>query len=251
MANGLEGAAVNQLPLQTSYLVPAPTDGLEHLLREVPEGEQPLARLEKLGPAALATPELLHLMLDARADPLLPLRLLTTWTTLNAMAHANPLDLLRVEGMTHLRSARLRAALELGLRVLSEQAEEHSIIRSPADAAALLLPQIGGLPQEQLHIMMLNTKNRVLGTTMVYQGSVHTTVVRITELFREAVRQNSTAIIVAHSHPSGDPSPSPEDQAITMEIVKAGKLLDIDVMDHLILAGNRWVSLKERGIGFT
>ena len=179
-------------------------------MRETPECEQPLARLEKLGPAALSTPELLHLMLAARADPLLPFRLLNTWTTLNEMAHASPLDLLRVEGMTHLRSARLRAALELGKRVFSEQAQERAIIRSPADAADLFMPEMSGLQQEQMRVLMLNTKNKILGISTVYQGSVHTTVVRVGELFREPVRQNATAVIIAHNHPSGDPTPSPK-----------------------------------------
>jgi DNA repair protein RadC len=101
-------------------------------------------------------------------------------------------------------------------------------------------------------VILLNTKNSVLGITTVYQGSVHTTVVRVSELFREAVRHNCTAIIVAHNHPSGDPTPSPEDIAVTREIVQAGKLLDIDTLDNLVIGdANRWVSLKERGVGFS
>lgn len=234
---------------QLSYLVPFSEDDTAHLLRETPASEQPLARLEQLGPAALSTAELLQLVLDGKADPLLPFRLLKEWPTLNGMSHTSPFDLLRVEGMTRVRVARLRAAFELGKRAFSEQAQERSLVRSPADAAELLLPEMSGLEQEQMRVMLLNTKNHVVGTSLVYQGSVHTTVVRLSELFREAVRQNCSAIIVAHSHPSGDPSPSPEDVSVTKEIVKSGKLLDIDVMDHLVIGNNRWVSLKERGLG--
>ena len=237
--------------IQTSYLWQEPGDLVSRLLRETPEREQPLARLERLGPAALSTVELLDLLLDAKADPLLPRRLLATWRTLNEMAHATPLDLMRVEGMTHLRSARIRAALELGKRTMSEQAEELPIIRSPADAAQLLMPEMSGLLQEQMRVLLLNVKNRVLGITTVYQGSIHTTVIRVNELFREAVRQSCAAIIVAHNHPSGDPTPSP-DVAVTREIVQSGKILDIEVMDHIVIgASGKWVSLKERGLGFS
>jgi DNA repair protein RadC len=224
---------------------------VERLLRETRESEQPLARLERLGPAALSTTELLQLLLDAKTDPVLPLRLTATWRSLNEMAQSSPLDLLRVEGMTRVRSARLRAALELGKRAVTEPREETPTIRAPSDAAQLLAPEMAGLSQEQMRVMMLNTKNRVTGITTVYQGSIHTTLIRVTELFREAVRQNSAAIIVAHNHPSGDPTPSPEDVAVTREIVQAGKILDIDVLDHLVLGdATHWVSLKERGLGF-
>ena len=236
-----------------SYWVPAPQNALARLVRETPESEQPLARLERLGPAALSTTELLQLMLDAKADPLLPLQLLTTWGTLNHICHANPLDLLRVDGMTRLRSARIRAALELGKRALNEGSQERPIIRSPADAAQLLMPEMSGLAQEQMRIILLNTRNGVLGMPMIYQGSLHTTVIRVCELFREAVKANCAAIIVAHNHPSGGvPVPSPEDVAVTREIVQSGKLLDVDVMDHILIGdGGQWVSLKERGLGFS
>lgn len=242
----------NRPPVQMSYLVPAPTDGLERLLRETPVAEQPLARLEKLGPSALSTNELLLLLLDAKADPLLPLQLINTWGTLDGMANASPLELLRVNGMTRVRSGRLRAALELGKRARGEQYPDHPIVRSPADAAELLIPEMSGLQQEQMRVIRLNTKNRVVGISTVYQGSIHTTVIRVSELFREAVQQNAAAVIIAHNHPSSDPTPSPEDVAVTREIVQAGKILDVDVMDHLIIGGpQKFVSLKERGLGFS
>jgi DNA repair protein RadC len=135
---------------QASYLSSPPDSFVERFLREAQESERPLARLERLGPAALSTAELLHLLLDARTDPLLPMRLLATWRSLNEMAHATPLNLLRVEAMTHLRSARVRAALELGKRALSEQSQEHPMVRSPSDAAQLLIPEMVGLQQEQM-----------------------------------------------------------------------------------------------------
>src|SRR5574341_1638978 len=215
---------------------PTSNDQVVQLLRETPEREQPLARQERLGPSALSIPELLQLLLDSRSEPLLPLQLVATWRSLNEMANASPLDLLRVDGMTRLRSARIRAALELGKRALCEQQTDEPIIRSPQDLADLLLPEMSGLPQEQMRVVLLNTKNRVVGITTVYQGSLHTTVLRIADIFREAVRHNSAAIVVAHNHPSGGiPMPSPEDIAVTRELVKAGNLLDIQLIDHIVV----------------
>jgi DNA repair protein RadC len=138
---------------QTSFIVPEPAETVERLLREAPESDQPIARLERLGPSALTIAELLQVMLDAKSDPLLPMRLLANLGTLREMANASPLELLRVEGMTHLRSARVRAALELGKRAISESPQERPLVRSPGDAAELLLPEMSGLPQEQMRVV--------------------------------------------------------------------------------------------------
>jgi len=109
---------------------------------------------------------------------------------------------------------------------------------------------MSALEQEELRLLILDTRNRVLATEAVYKGSLNSSQVRIGELFRAAIRRNAAAIIVVHNHPSGDPSPSPEDVAITRALVQAGKLLDIGVLDHLVIAGGRFVSMKERGLGF-
>lgn len=123
-------------------------------------------------------------------------------------------------------------------------------IHSPRDAYELLRTEMENLDQEQLRTIHLSTKQHVISSRLVYQGSVHTTVVRIAELFRYAIMDNATGIILCHNHPSGDPTPSPEDAAITREIVKAGDLLDIDVLDHIVIGKGKFVSLKERGLGF-
>jgi DNA repair protein RadC len=237
---------------QLSYLIPASDDGAARLLRETPSNEQALARLERGGPSVLSSVELLQVLVDGKRDPLLPLRLLKRWGTLSELAHAHPADLASVEGMSRLRLARLRAALELGRRMLKEPLLERPVIHSPADVAELLFPEMAGLEHEQMRVVLLNTKNRILGMPLVYQGSLHTTVIRVSELFRDAVRQNAAAVIIAHNHPSGDPTPSPEDVTVTREIVQSGKLLDIEVLDHLVIGGTpaRFTSLKERGLGF-
>ena len=111
--------------------------------------------------------------------------------------------------------------------------------------------EMGLLEQEVMRTVLLNTKNFVIGSPVIYQGSANTAVIRVGELFREAVKRNAVSMIVVHNHPSGDPTPSPEDVAVTREIVQAGKLLDIEVLDHLVIGHQRFVSLKERGLGFT
>lgn len=124
-------------------------------------------------------------------------------------------------------------------------------IRSPSDAAALLMVEMSHLDQEEMRTILLDTKNRVQGIATIYRGTVNTAMIRIGELYKEAIRHNSVAIILAHSHPSGDPQPSPEDILLTRHAVEAGTLLDIECLDHLIIGEGRWVSLRERRLGFS
>jgi DNA repair protein RadC len=128
--------------------------------------------------------------------------------------------------------------------------QERLQVRSPLDVANLLMLEMSLLEQEQLRVVLLDTKNYIIRVHTVYTGSLNSAVVRISEVFREPIRTNSAAIAVAHNHPSGDPTPSPEDVRVTEMIVEAGALLDIDVLDHLIIGRNRFVSMKERGLGF-
>ncbi len=138
---------------------------------------------------------------------------------------------------------------ELAKRISAPE-QERFRVSSPADLFTLV-SDMQYLEQEQMRVVLLNTKHRVIKVVTVYQGSVHTTVIRVAELLREAIRWNATAIALAHNHPSSDPTPSPEDAAITREIVKAGSLMDIDIADHIVVGqGGRFVSLRERGLGF-
>jgi DNA repair protein RadC len=123
-------------------------------------------------------------------------------------------------------------------------------VHSPADAAILVQYEMSALEQEVLKVILLDSRNHVMDIAELYRGSLNSSQVRVGELFRPAIRRNSAAIIIAHNHPSGDPSPSPDDIAITRAIVQAGKLLDIDVLDHLVIGKGRFVSMKERGLGF-
>jgi DNA repair protein RadC len=123
-------------------------------------------------------------------------------------------------------------------------------IKSPADVAALLMVEMSHLDQEELRVINLDTKNRIQRITTVYKGSVNSALIRISEVFKDALRLNSTAILVVHAHPSGDPTPSPEDILVTRQIVEAGKLLDVECVDHVVIGAGRWVSMRERGLGF-
>ena len=132
----------------------------------------------------------------------------------------------------------------------AKRLEQAPQVTRPADAYEFLHFEMEGLEQEQLRVINLNQKHRIISASMIYQGSLHTTAVRLAEVFRPAIIDNAAAIIVAHNHPSGECDPSPEDVTLTREIVKAGKLLDVEVEDHIVIGKGRFVSLRERGLGF-
>lgn len=163
---------------------------------------------------------------------------------------AHPAELATVKGISHATAARIKAALNLGLR-LNLPAEERPAINSPADAAALVQYDMSLLEKEHLRVLLLDRRNRVLDIEEVYHGSVNSSQIRVGEVFRAAISRLASAIVVCHNHPSGDPTPSPDDVAVTRAIVQAGKLLDVECLDHLVIGQGRWVSLKERGLGFT
>ncbi|MBI3340128.1 MAG: DNA repair protein RadC [Chloroflexi bacterium] len=164
---------------------------------------------------------------------------------------AHPVELAKVKGISQAAAVRIKAALNLGLR-LNLPNEERPTINSPSDAAGLVQYEMSLLEKEHLRVILLNTRNHVLDVVQIYEGSVNCSQVRVGEVFKPAVARNAPSIIVAHSHPSGDPTPSPDDVAVTRAIVQAGKLLDVSCLDHLVIGhGSRWVSMKERGLGFS
>jgi DNA repair protein RadC len=163
---------------------------------------------------------------------------------------AHPAELAKVKGINQATAVRIKAALNLGQR-LNQPGEERPTINSPADAAALVQHEMGLLEKEHLRTLLMDRRNHVMDIVEIYQGSVSSSQVRVGEIFQAAVGRMASAIIVCHNHPTGDPTPSPDDVAVTRAIVQAGKLLDIELMDHLVIGqGGRWVSLKERGLGF-
>jgi len=209
--------------------------------------ETPADRIAESGAGAVSNLELLGAVLR---DPDLALSVLTAFPTWRDLAHASTRELQGVKGITPGRAAQIKAALEAGRRLAIEADSERTQIRAPSDAATLLMSEMSILEQEQMRIVLLDTRNRVIGIPTLYVGSLNMAMVRVGEVFRDAIRQSACSIIVAHNHPSGDPSPSPEDVALTREIVHAGKLLDIETLDHLVIGQGRFVSLRERGLAF-
>ena len=224
------------------------------MIKDLPVGERPRERLQHYGAGALSTAELIAILLRSgvAGESVLRLaeRLLVRYGGLTGLAQASFAELCQEKGIGPAKVTQIKAALELGRRLLVASPQERPQVRSPADAANLLMMEMSLLAQEQMRVILLDSKNRVLATPTVYQGSLNTSLIRVAELFREAVRENCAAIIVVHNHPSGDPTPSPEDVRVTEQIAAAGKLLDIEVLDHLIIGQQRYVSLKERGLGF-
>jgi len=216
--------------------------------------ERPRERLADLGPQALSSAELIAILLRVGVSGenavQVGQRLLQTFNGIAGLHQAPFEDLVSEHGIGTAKAAQIKAAIELGRRLTLETPDERPAIRSPGDAAALIQYEMSAFEQEHLRVILLDTRNRVLGWRDVYRGSLNASQVRVGELFKYAIRKNSAAVIVAHNHPSGDPTPSPDDVAVTRAIVQAGKLLDIEVLDHLVIGRGRYVSLKERGLGF-
>jgi DNA repair protein RadC len=220
----------------------------------VPPPERPRERLASHGPAALSAAELIgvlwgsgthgHTALDAASDAL------QRHAGLIGLARAADVELEAVPGVGPVRAAQLSAAFELGRRVVTDWPQGRWTVRTPRDVGERLVPQMGYLEREELRVVLLNTRNVVLRQVTVYQGNVSSSLVRIGELFRDAVRLSATGVILVHNHPSGDSTPSPDDLRLTAEALAAGRLLDIQLLDHLIVAGDGFVSLRDRGVAF-
>lgn len=223
-------------------------------IMDLHESDRPRERLAALGPQALSNAELIAILVrvGVRGESAVAVgqRLLNHFHGLTGLHRAPFAELKNQHGIGDAKAAQIKAAIELGRRLTLESPEERAAINSPADAAALVQYEMSALEQEHLRVILLDRRNRVLETVEVYKGSVNSSQVRVGELFKEAIRKNASALIVIHNHPSGDPTPSPDDVAVTRAIVQAGKLLDVEVLDHLVIGHGRWVSLKERGLGF-
>lgn len=223
-------------------------------IMDLHESDRPRERLASLGPQALTNAELIAILLrvgvKGESAVTVGQRLLQNFSGLSGLHRAPFADLKKQHGLGDAKAAQIKAAIELGRRLTLESPEERPMISSPADAAALVSYEMSALEQEHLRVVLLDRRNRVLEIVEVYKGSVNSSQIRVGEVFKEAVRKNSSAIIIIHNHPSGDATPSPDDVAVTRAIVQAGKLLDVEVLDHLVIGHGKWVSLKERGLGF-
>ncbi len=223
-------------------------------LKELPEDERPREKLRLRGPGALSTAELLAIILNTgtKGESVMALaqRIVAESGGLRGLMRRDLDSLMGVHGLGPAKAIKLQAAIEIGKRVAALAPEDRPQLRTPEDLALLFVADMTALDHEQLRVAVLDTKHRLERTVTVYQGSVNAAQVRIAEVFKEAVRANAPAIAIAHNHPSGDPTPSAADISLTAELNKAAKLLDIDLIDHLIVGDGRWISLRRLGLGF-
>ena len=223
-------------------------------IRELPATERPRERLALRGVGGLTAAELIGLVWGSgthgRSAVDLASDALARHDGLTGLARATELELAEVKGIGDAKAAQLVAAFELGRRLLADWPAGRWTIRGPHDVAERLILQMGRLEREELRVVMLDTKNHVLRIATVYQGNVSSSLVRIGELFRDAVRLNAAGVILVHNHPSGDPTPSPDDLHLTAEALAAGRLLDIQLLDHLVIGHDAYVSLRDRGVAF-
>ena len=223
-------------------------------VRDMPSDDRPRERLLTNGAATLKTEELLAIILrvGTQGENVIELaaRLLREHGGLGGLLTADTALLCTARGMGEAKTAQLKAALELGRRLSALTPGGRSQITSPNDVANLVMLDMGYLAQEQLRVLCLDTKNYVIAQQVVYQGTVNSSVVRVAEVFKPAISRTCPAIVVVHNHPSGDPAPSPEDVRTTEQLRRAGELLDIELLDHIVVGHNCFVSMKERRLGF-
>lgn len=205
--------------------------------------DSPREKLRQQSAQALSDAELLAIILRSELPD--AVQLLAEKNGLHGLAKVPFVQLANDLGAA--RAAQMLAAFELGKRLFSRNGEERPLIRTSEDAAHFVAPDMENLPQEHLRVILLDVTRRVMAIATVYIGSLNMTVVRTAEVFREAVTQNAASLILVHNHPSGDPTPSDEDIALTEHLAEAGRLLDIAVLDHLIIGQGKWVSLRDTG----
>jgi len=223
-------------------------------ITDINQEERPRERLKKNGASSLSAPELLAIIIGSGIPGenaiQIGQRLLIKYKSFSGIYKAGFDALCGESGIGPARAAQILAAMEIARRMTNEAGEQKPAIMSPDDAAALLRFEMSLLEQEELRVMLLDTRYRLIEIVALYKGSLNASAVRIGEMFKDAIRKNAAAIIVVHNHPSGDTTASPEDIAMTHEMVKAGELLSVEVVDHLIIGGNRFLSMKNNHIVF-
>jgi DNA repair protein RadC len=223
-------------------------------VRDLPAAERPRERLALRGPGGLSAAELIAVVWGTgsggRSAVDLAEEALARHASVGALARASDVELAAIPGIGAAKAARLAAAFELGRRSMADWPAGRWTIRSPRDVADRLVVEMGRLEREELRVVALNAKNVVQRVSTAYVGNVSASLVRVGELFRDAVRLDASGVVLVHNHPSGDPTPSPDDLHLTAEAIAAGRLLDIDVLDHVVIGHDAWVSLRDRGVTF-
>lgn len=222
-------------------------------INDIPKNERPMERLLKYGADDLTNAELLAVLLRSgtRGENIISLstRLLSDVGGLDGLLHINLEEMKKLKGIKDVKACQIVAMMELfkRFRTLRSQSNDFKI-SSPKDVSELLINEMNNLNQEVLKLILLNTKNTVIGVKDIFKGSLNTSILHPREIFREAVQRGSANIIICHNHPSGDSTPSKEDINITLRIKQCGDLMGIKLLDHIIIGNNNYISLKEKGI---
>jgi DNA repair protein RadC len=221
------------------------------MIRDFPQDERPRERFIQNGPASLSNHELIAILLrtGTKDESVLQLsnRLLTNFEGLRLLKDATLEEMTEIKGIGQAKAIQILAAVEIGRRITNLNYTDRYVIRSPEDGANYVMNDMRFLSQEHFVCLYLNTKNQVIHKQTIFIGSLNASIVHPREVFREALKRSAASIICLHNHPSGDPSPSREDIEVTKRLVECGKMIGIDVLDHLIIGENKFVSLKEKG----
>ncbi|WP_110927090.1 RadC family protein [Bacillus massiliglaciei] len=221
------------------------------LIRDFPKEERPRERFIQEGAESLSNQELIALLLrtGSKEESVLQLsnRLIQTFDGLRLLKDASIEEMTQIKGIGEAKAIQILASVELGRRINKLLHQDRYVIRSPEDGANYCMEEMRFLTQEHFVCLYLNTKNQVLHKRTVFIGSLNASIVHPREVFKEAFRRSAASIICLHNHPSGDPSPSREDIEVTKRLVECGKLIGIEVLDHIIIGEHKYVSLKEKG----
>lgn len=219
-------------------------------IKELPSEERPRERLARYGPRNVSNAELLAIVLRTGTRERSALGLaeyLLKEHGLRGIANASVEELTRIKGVGPVKAVQIAACVELGRRLEKEPRHRRAVC-SPEEAADLLKPHLRDAAKENFVALLLDSKNMVIREEAISVGSLDSSIVHPREVFKTAIAASAASVIVAHNHPSGDPTPSPEDRRVTARLVESGKLLGIDVVDHLIIGDGRWVSMREMGL---
>ncbi len=221
-------------------------------IKELPSDERPREKLIKYGAESLSNAELLAIILRVGTQEYSAIgmaeHIIAKFSGIRGLVSASVEELSSIKGLGIAKSAQIKAMIELGKRLARAAAESRVSIRNPQDIVDYVNPYLRDEPKENFMALFLNTKNEVLKTRTITVGILDSSLITPRELFREAIAMNSASVIVAHNHPSGDPAPSKEDIALTRRLIESGKLIGIDVLDHVIVGDNKWISLRERNL---
>ncbi len=221
------------------------------MIRDFPQDERPRERFIQHGPQSLSNHELIAILLrtGTKDESVLQLsnRLLSHFEGLRQLKSATLEEITAIKGIGSAKAIQVLAAIEIGRRVTSLTFADRYVIRSPEDGAKYVMDEMRFLSQEHFVCLYLNTKNQVLHKHTVFIGSLNASIVHPREVYREALKRSAASIICLHNHPSGDPTPSREDIEVTRRLSESGKIIGVDLLDHLIIGENKFVSLKEKG----